>query len=385
MALFDGIPKLAICRGSDFQEESELVYSNMPDLIDPDYFSIGFEQGMVREIGDRIILGGSQRRLLTVEVILSSAASASDFGGAANYTYPMTLRIYDGRRYSYTGQLLATVVQTNLVPYKPEGWVSNGIAFRVVFDCTFLNLALPDVIIYTLDVNSTHGGNQPKGGDGGKDYDFIGFCFAADGVNCGGVKVGGNDPSSIFMLKAKSFCEGDPPWISPSLVRVGDGILPLGATTPIAQIYTGRPIAPSSIQLTGATNLVQGNLPDPLFIASVTGSTAPVTITYAGQAGTSYQPTSIPPTRPGRYTATASVASDAVYLGTESSIWSFVIAPSPLAGTNTTSISMDAVQEVPLAPSTLWILLGTIVTGLGSRFFPDNLVKASERDGQPND
>lgn len=362
------LPVVLTARDKNVSINGDLVYGNIPVNPSPNYPNELFEQGHILEIGDRLILSGTSRRLTAVVVMLSSSAQSSDFGGLASFSYPVTLRIYDGRRWMYPGPFLASMTQTVNIPYCPSGWVSNGIAFSLVFDFHDQTIGLPDQIIYTVSVNTAHFGIQPTGGTGQENYNGIGFAFNCDTSGCGGLQIGARDPNFIFNWRDTPAFYGDGGLLDARLRRDRP---PLGlacAGAPLVQIYALGPVLPTSVQLYGQTNFPYTGQPLGPLSAQVTGSGGSVSLVYSGTGSTDYPATTNPPIVPGSYVATAIVAPDAVHFGAVSSPLPFVIAPPPVPTVPTVTpkgLSGTADPEVPLLPASALVGLAVALLGVG--------------------
>ncbi len=83
--------------------------------------------------------------------------------------------------------------------------------------------------------------------------------------------------------------------------------------------------AESTISVTGSTSFTLNGLPQGPNTSTVSGSTGTVTYSYVGVSGTSYSASATPPTYPGSYTVTATVAADTNYNGASSSATTFTI------------------------------------------------------------
>lgn len=86
--------------------------------------------------------------------------------------------------------------------------------------------------------------------------------------------------------------------------------------------------AESTIAVAGTTSFTYNNTPQGPSDATVTGSTGVVTYSYVGVSPTIYAANATPPTNPGTYTVTATVASDDNYNGASSSATPFIIGAS---------------------------------------------------------
>jgi MBG domain (YGX type) len=310
---------------------NSVVFNSIPDVLAPDYLSDGFEFGHILEIGDRLSLAGTNRRLTSLTVGLSSWAKSEDFGNAASYTYPISLRIYRAGYLTSPGTLLATVNQLVTIPYRPSGWVSNGIAFTVTFDLSQFYIQVPDEVVYTVSINTSHFGTSPTGGSASQNYNSLGFAYATSGSACGGVRVGANNPGDIFDSRDSSKFYWDGTLPANFLRRDASSRLKSGSLTPLVQITADSySLLPSSISMGGPSSFVYSGLPQGPTILSESGSTGSQTFVYLGAGNTSYGPSSAPPRSPGAYTATASVAGDVTHASATSSAYPFVINPAPL-------------------------------------------------------
>ncbi|HMA39328.1 MAG TPA: hypothetical protein VKP10_04585 [Gemmatimonadales bacterium] len=197
--------------------ETNVAYNAMPfGAADCGASSLGFEATGTKEFGDEVQLAGSTRRLVSLKVLFSSWACESGhwFDGAcstspgATFTHDVTANIYavavcGGN--PCPGALLASVTETQTVPYRPStdpqcavlnpadpdpfyykyGWFNPvvdackpQIPTVLTFDFTSKNVTLPDEVIWTVAFNTTHYGAAPIGqgaacftGPGGCPYD----------------------------------------------------------------------------------------------------------------------------------------------------------------------------------------------------------------------
>jgi MBG domain (YGX type) len=308
-----------------------VVYDSLPEVLAADYIRDGFESAHLLEIGDRLTLAGSDRRLVSVTVILSSWARSEDFGNAASYVHPLTLRLYGAGSLQYPGPLLATVTQPVVIPYRPSGWVSNGIAFKAVFELGGLYIPVTDNLIYTVSANTSHFGTTPTGSPGNPNYNQLGFAYSTAGEACGGVRVGFNDPGDIFDRRDSAQFYWDQ--AMPSGILRRDTAPRLGAAqlVPMVRVTADSSfVSPSAIAVRGAGSFMYSGTPQGPVIGTETGSTGVQTIVYAGTGSTVYGPSSIPPVSAGTYMATAFVAADSTHLPAASRPFPFNICPAPL-------------------------------------------------------
>lgn len=167
---------------------ADTIYNNIPPTLAGNYPSLGYQATSTKEFGDRVMFGGTNRQLTSVTVTMSSWAKSEDFGNAVSFTHPLTMNIYAEGTGGLPGALLGTVTQTFTIPFRPTGWGFNGIAANVTFDCTALNLTLPDAIVYGLAYNTQSYGTAPIGTAG--PYNSLNFALNTD-VG-GGITVGSN-------------------------------------------------------------------------------------------------------------------------------------------------------------------------------------------------
>lgn len=307
------------------------VFNSIPGSLKPDYFAQGFESQRISEISDRLILAGTNRHLTAVTVTLSSWARSENYGNLASYSHPLTLKIYQGGYFAAPGQLLANVTQTFDIPYRTVGWVSNGIAFNVTFDCSTLGLSLPNSIIYTVSANTSHYGSAPTGGDSSQACNYLGFAYASQTSNCGGVTVGANDPGDIFDRRdsAAYYWDGAAPaaWLR----RDAASLLKSVPYTPMVAVYAdSSTLASSTVVVTGPSSFTYSGRSQGPASSTVTGSSGAVYYLYRGIGATTYAPSATPPTSAGTYSVVASVTSDSRYSSASSSGFTFDISPAPI-------------------------------------------------------
>jgi hypothetical protein len=307
------------------------IYHSLPDVLAPDYPSEGFESGHILEIGDRLTLAGTDRRLISVTVTLSSWARSEDFGNAASYVHPLTLRIYSSGSVTLPGPLLATVTQPMVIPYRPIGWVSNGIAFNAVFDLGGLYIPVSDNLIYTVSVNTSHFGSQPTGAAGNQNYNLLGFAYSTAGDICGRVPVGSNDPRDIFDCRDTASLYWDRAMPARILRRDSISGNSTGTRTPMVRVTADSSfLSASVVSVTGGASFMYSGIPQGPVIGSETGSTGARSIVYWGTGSTTFGPSSTPPVSVGTYTASAFFAADSTHLAAASLPFNFNICPVPL-------------------------------------------------------
>ncbi len=305
---------------------ASVVFDNTPSVLALDYSAEPFEAGHIVEIGDRLTLAGTDRHLTKFTVILTSLAHSEDFGNAASFDWPLTLRIYRGGTFTYPGQLLATVTHTMTIPYRPIGWSSNGMAFAATFDLAAANFVVPDTLVYTVSVNTTHFGAVPTGIVGNQNYNHIAFAYDNSGGWCSSGTVGANEPSDIFDYRDSSKYYRDDSLPDHLLRR--DVIPQLGgqSATPLIQVSADSYYwEASSVFVTGPSEFYFSGVAQGPTNATVFGTANPASFVYASVDGTTYPTNAIPPTNPGRYWAIANVAASAEFPGAVSAPFSFEI------------------------------------------------------------
>lgn len=162
------------------------VYNNIPSPMPFNVPSQGFQCCGTSEIGDYVQLAGTARNALGATVLMSSWSLNSSYPtmGAAGYTHPITLNIYDVDNSGPTpalGALIGTVTQSFLIPWRPaadptcpggtawragNGSCYNGFAFTIEFDLMPLGLRLPDQFIFGVAYNTNTWGYAPIGQPG---------------------------------------------------------------------------------------------------------------------------------------------------------------------------------------------------------------------------
>jgi len=168
---------------------ADVIYDSTVTPLPGNLPSEGPEAFGLREFGDGITFAGSARKLLTVNLTLSSFACQSGKWSTGNcvsapgatFTAPITFNIYNAGN-PVPGSQIATVTQTVTVPYRPSadnvnctganagkwydtnsGQCFNGRAANVSFDFSSLNVLLPNSVVFGVSYNSTHYGPNPIG------------------------------------------------------------------------------------------------------------------------------------------------------------------------------------------------------------------------------
>ena len=166
-----------------FAMADSIVYNAIPNPLPPNAPSKPFQAQQTSEFGDYIHLGGTDRQLTTVTVMMSTWARYSEYandsrysGNATSWTHPITINIYSNHlnAQGVPDQLLATKTQLTTIPWRPEGdpscadtgygvgfaWKAsdgncyNGLAFNAAFDLSGLNVTLPNDVIVSVVFNT---------------------------------------------------------------------------------------------------------------------------------------------------------------------------------------------------------------------------------------
>jgi hypothetical protein len=167
----------------------DVIYDSTVKPLPGNLLSEGFEAYGRKEFGDGVTFAGTSRKLVNVNVTLSSFACQSGnwFSGncsttpGATFTLPMTFNIYNPGN-PVPGSQIATVTQNITVPYRPSadnvnctgtnagkwydatsGQCFNGLAANVTFDFSSQNVVLPNSVVYGVVYNTTHYGPNPIG------------------------------------------------------------------------------------------------------------------------------------------------------------------------------------------------------------------------------
>lgn len=169
---------------------SAIVYDSIPDTLAPNYPSLGFQATSTDEFGDIVRLAGSERRLTSATVVLSSWACETGGGlscvtePGATYDHDITFAVYGVDRsgaVAAPGALLASVTESKQIPFRPSasaacgdgrwqlpsvGTCSSGLAFPLTFDLSALGVYAPDEIAVTVAFDTNTNGAHPIGANG---------------------------------------------------------------------------------------------------------------------------------------------------------------------------------------------------------------------------
>jgi hypothetical protein len=229
--------------------------------------SLGFEGNATSEFGDEVgLAAGTGRTLVSLRVLFVSLA-CSDSGhwftgdcvtSLATFDHPITANIYaDCSGTPCPGAPLATVTQTQAIPYRPSadpahcstsgkwfnpsniispaGACQNGISTVLTF--TFAPVTLPDQVLWTVAFNTTHYGAMPIG-EGAACFSSAPGC-AYDSLNVGATTYTGApyagtdiDPNGVFINSANpdNYCAppSSPPDVLGPATPCWIGYAPLG-------------------------------------------------------------------------------------------------------------------------------------------------------------
>jgi hypothetical protein len=183
-----------------------VVYNAIPSKLPGSVPSEAFEAQGAAEFGDQVVLGGANRHLQSLSVVLVSwgCQSGTWFNGdcvtpaGATFEVPLTFNIYaDDGNATVPGGLIASHTKTVNVRYRPSAndtrctgvddgkWYSktdhkcyNG--FAQTFKASFAGENLTEGVIWSVAYNTTHYGYAPIGeqescfgSDGGCGYDSL--------------------------------------------------------------------------------------------------------------------------------------------------------------------------------------------------------------------
>ncbi len=148
---------------------STVIYDSIPNPLPGNYPSLGYQATSTQEAGAAVAFAGSYRLLETVTVGMSNWAKQSDYGQASDttgYMHELTLNIYSTVGLPYVSDLLASKTINAFIPWRPEVFGFNGLAFTVDFDFSSLNLTLPNEVVIALAFNTQTHGYTPTGQPG---------------------------------------------------------------------------------------------------------------------------------------------------------------------------------------------------------------------------
>jgi hypothetical protein len=190
------------------RSQSEVVFQTTPALPLPSYQSYGLERSTVdRGLGDVVNLGGSNRRLESVDVTMvnfAKAVSWPDLAAAdpAGYRHPLTIIVYEVSGESLV--LLTQQTQEVLIPWRSETLDDGGenpfegAAFTTRFDFSD-ELLLTEQLAVLVAYNTESSGFDPIGSPG--PYNGLNLALSGDAPSVGT----DDDPTRMLRLVAGGF------------------------------------------------------------------------------------------------------------------------------------------------------------------------------------
>jgi hypothetical protein len=165
----------------------QVIYDSTVTPLPGNVPSVGAEAYSFTELGDEVTFAGTSRKLVSVNVTMSSWGCQSGTWFNANcvttpgatFSIPITFNIYNPGLGNTAGTLIATRTQTFTIPYRPSSdntnctggrWFQtssatcfNGLAKNITFDFTPMNVVLPNTVVYGVAYNTSHFGPAPIG------------------------------------------------------------------------------------------------------------------------------------------------------------------------------------------------------------------------------
>ncbi len=168
---------------------AEVVYSNIPNTLEPNYASIGPEAYAYHEFGGQVELAGTARNKPTVEVVMSTwgcqygswnvKGTCETPKPTKKFRWPLTLNIYEVGEKNALGEKLGSITKTFGMPYRPsddivncpsgEQWYEpvkkecfHGKSFTVKFPPLKV-LRLPKRVILGISYSTSDYGPEPVG------------------------------------------------------------------------------------------------------------------------------------------------------------------------------------------------------------------------------
>ena len=222
-----GLAGPAFAKGGNDPPQKNVIYSsavNKPGNLP----SVGAEAYAFKEFGNQVNFAGTNRKLNSVVVTLSSWGCATGRWNTgdcvtpdnATFAMPMTLNIYNAPAAgsSVPGSLIASLTQSYKIPYRPSAskkcvgaaageWYDrnlktcfNGLATDITFE--FNNTTVPDSVVYGIAYNTTHYGYSPIGeaaacftSSGGCGYDALNIGLSSTDPSAGS----NTNPGTVFQ------------------------------------------------------------------------------------------------------------------------------------------------------------------------------------------
>jgi hypothetical protein len=185
-------------------------------------------------------------------------------------------------------------------------------------------------------------------------------------------------PAGLSMDPNSGVISGTPAKAVPSPTKYTISAANSAGTTPFDLTMTVNP-GNSVIAVTGVTNYVYNGSKQGPSTYTESGSTEPVTINYTGVSGTTYGPSTTPPSNAGSYTATAVTKTDDSYKEASSSAFGFTISPaaSSITVTGAANYTYNGLPQGPSkstvsgsAAAISYSYSGTGATTYGPSFVP---------------
>ena len=163
--------------------QAQVVYSNIPTTLAPNYPSQPYQAQAVSQFGNLLHLGAGGRNLTSVVFTMSTWAYESQYqavGTSPGWLYNFTMNVYAVGPSGSVGASLGSLTSAQLVPWRPEPtpgcagttWLNvpdntcyNGNAFNMTFDFAG-SLIVPDDIILGLAFDTQSYGANPTGVNG---------------------------------------------------------------------------------------------------------------------------------------------------------------------------------------------------------------------------
>ncbi|MCC7127999.1 MAG: hypothetical protein IT192_04185 [Microbacteriaceae bacterium] len=208
-----------------------VIYDSMPNPLASNYPSLGYEATQTAEFGDQVSLGGTNREVSSISILMSSwACEVGSWTGnpgvctttpGATFNHDITLNIFNVNTVDPTipGTLIKSVTKNAAIPFRPSAdptncgggssaWFDgtscfNGFAFTLTWDLSSFNLTLPDDVIVSVAYNTRNYGASPEGGAEGP-YDSLNVALSTVAPT-----VGTEDATRVFWNTTFAGSGGD--------------------------------------------------------------------------------------------------------------------------------------------------------------------------------
>lgn len=298
---------------------SETVYKTIPQTLDLSYEGLALNGTNVRALGDSINLGGTNRILESVDVVLVSHTQASSYAtlpghNPAGYRHPVTAIVYNRDGNSLT--VLAQRTEEILIPWRPatlsdgSAYPYSGFAFKARINFPpVLNAPLSGTIGVLIAYNTQSSGFNPIGVAG----PYNGLNIALTPV----VPTIGTDFNSgriLWNTNGLSEPNGYGPKAPLLEVRSFPANPPSGTPVNAGDYYVTATVVQSGYQGSGTTNFTILPVTNQISLTNlkqlVDGSPKPATVT-TNPAGLSYSivcaGSETAPSAPGTYPVVARI------------------------------------------------------------------------------